>query len=360
MLAVGMAMASHVLYVERPEDAILLERMRAGQWTSIVAPPTMGKSSMFFRIFRQLRQEGYQIAHADISLCTDRTDEVLELSRKIVRSLELSMTRDLECFDRYEEMQSVFAEYETEDQKLWFLLERMLQAHCSKERDSTKKVVLCIDEIQALGVWLHGDRFIETMDAVMGKLLQSPWKERVSLCFIGWTAFPNDKSPIIREHAPIVSLKDFPTNDPHTIDVFSKAFARSGLCDDIKHAIRTVLELTGGQPLTTCVTLEEVLRQAEDSSPPKSYDEIAIRIAENPEAITSQLRFYMDHLFAIAGRSSDAMECLRQLIRASDASLECDVLPPGMEMLIVAGIVRQNGTRYEIKSPLFRDWFSNV
>ena len=47
------------LYVKRPEDAVLLERLRAGEYTNILTSRQMGKSSLMIRAAEALVEEGH-------------------------------------------------------------------------------------------------------------------------------------------------------------------------------------------------------------------------------------------------------------------------------------------------------------
>ena len=236
----------------------------------------------------------------------------------------------------------------------------MFESICADSKDASKKVVLCLDEVQMLSVLPCGLRFVEAMNAVAGMMRESKWKDRVGFCFIGWGEFGSfalDKVTTIREIAPVIEIKDWPIDDAYTINTLMTALAIS---DDARAAVAKTLQFTGGQPLTTCIMLYQIRSKAELSTPPSTYLAAAEYIERDCRSVRIGMWNVMAATMRTIERSPGAAQCLRQLLAAPNAQLECDQAPAGMDVLCMRGIVRKVGSIYQIKSPFFVRWLGGM
>jgi WD40 repeat protein len=237
------------LYIERPEDATLVELLLEGQYANVLTSRQMGKSSLMVRTAEALIQRGVRCAIVDLAaeLGTpeDPTTYFIGLLNKITRDLRIQLDLRAWWSGRTDE---------TVNQRLMrFFCEVVLEQVC-------EPVVVFLDEIDSTLKLPWTDDLFTALRGMHNERPLVPAYERLTFCLIG-VAAPNELIKV-RRTTPYnvgcpLELRDFNVErddlTPLT-DVLGPDRARGWAL------VERVLHWTGGHPYLTirlCALLVE-------------------------------------------------------------------------------------------------------
>jgi len=244
------------LYIERPDDAVLLRLLSEGQYVNVLTSRQMGKSSLMVRTAEVLTKRGVRCAIVDLAAELGTPDDAsayfMGLLNKIARDLKIKVDLPTWWAERPEE---------TINQRLMrFFREVVLEQVPGPvvvfldEIDSTLKLPLTDDLFTALR-GMHNERPLV------------PAYERLTFCLIG-VAWPNelikDRRTTPYNVGSTLQLRDF---DLERDDLTPLMDALGANSEQGRSLIERVLHWTGGHPYLTarlCAGLREIGAQAPD------------------------------------------------------------------------------------------------
>lgn len=235
------------LYVERKEDALLLDLLARGEYCNILSSRQVGKSSLMMRTRLALAARGVKVVLVDLAgtLGTPETadDWYVGLLGEIVRQLDL----DLDVDQWWNAARGA-----TPNQRfLAFFRDVLLPA-------VPDGVVIFLDEIDHTLKLPYTDDFFTAIRSMYNERPREPLFKRVTFCLAG-VATPNelikDRRTTAYNVAKTIELTDFDWAR-HDLRPLARAVADDAAAGE--RIVRETLAWTGGHPYLTARVLEEV------------------------------------------------------------------------------------------------------
>jgi L-asparaginase len=342
------------LYVKRPEDADFLEcAFENPAWLNIYGCRTMGKTSLYTQYLGALSEGGIKGIPIDlVSEVSANPKNFYEWAKALGEVIAARLSLDKRKLLGSLEGLSESTAPGTILEKL--LVDGLLENH----QDS---VMLILDEYDHIRELEYHDEILYAFRHI--KALQARNRElaRLSVCFVGLEPWINLGTPGDASSSPIaipIEMMDF-TASQATIKALRLGFPAGERPNDA--VFRQVLALSGGQPLITM----ELLRQVKSRNC-QTPDDVQ-RLAENlvaPSGRGKQLQLFERIHSEIIKRSDEAfapLSAYELLLRESDEAHTA----PGVERLLLWGLVRRTKDGLEVKGELFRrrfdlDWVERM
>ena len=228
------------VYIERPEDARVLELLRRGEYVNILSARQMGKSSLMARTMVLLRADGVRTAMVDlageIGAPPDPETFYLTLLRCVASELDLDIDVERWWRDRPGETvnQHILAFFRD------VVLERI-----------TAPVAIFLDEINSTLRLNYTDDLFTTIRGMYNQRATAPDYQRLAFCLLG-VATPNelikDRRTTPYNVGVTVELRDF---DTQRDDLAPLTAHLAGERETVVRLLDRVLHWTGGQPFLT-------------------------------------------------------------------------------------------------------------
>jgi Leucine-rich repeat (LRR) protein len=270
----------HDIYIERPEDEILLKLLLSQEYVNILSPRQMGKSSLMVRTIGKLNGAGVRTANIDIAAdfagTTDPEKWFLALTRSIAS--KLGLTLDVSSWWR-----------DHLDDALGQRFQRFFREIVCEQIPISAPIVVFLDEIDNTLSYPFTDALFTAIRGMYNERGLDARYQRVTFCLIG-VATPNelikDRRTTSYNIGRTLALRDF---DDARDDL-------RALCDAVasepavgRAMVDRVLYWTGGQPLLTikfCAALAELAVKSVDD-----VDSYADKTFHNLNELRSDIHF---------------------------------------------------------------------
>lgn len=344
----GGAIAEGGLYVPRPQDRDLIDRVLAGPvLATLVAPRQSGKSSLLENLRKSAIATGHRAAIIDLRLAVGTTDARDRKPLDFFHALFDVLSREL---DIAENAFAIWWEARQEEalvRKVHDFFAEFVRKEC------LGPVLIGIDEID--WVALHGYHTDEMFDGF--RLLASkPAEHNLSVVLAGINHPVNllkSLPPSTFNISHDIALRDFGSDD-ETVAAWSAGLPWD---EGTRMAVgRAVLEQTGGQPFLTSVLFQDVL--AAQVQTPAAVAKIASNLVEEArgeDRLKAHFQGPTDVILAQETRTWQAL-ALYELCLTEPQAVRA-VFPPILSLLRMAGLVREKGGMVEVKSPIYRGFF---
>jgi hypothetical protein len=223
------------VYIERPEDAMVLELLRRGEYVNILSARQMGKSSLMARTMGLLRADGVRAAMVDLAgqVGAPADPETFYLTLLRCIAVELDLDIDVECWWRHRPGETV-------NQHILAFVRDVVLARIAGP------VVIFLDEIDSTLRLNYTDDLFTTIRGMYNQRATTPVYQRLTFCLLG-VATPNE---LIKDQ------RTTPYNVGVTIELRDFDAGRDDLAPLTAHLARKitapllgrVLHWTGGQP----------------------------------------------------------------------------------------------------------------
>lgn len=337
------------LYVPRPQDRDLIDRVLAGPvLATLVAPRQSGKSSLLEKLRLAAMTTGRRTAIIDLRLAVGTTDagdrKPIDFFHALFEAFRKELGIAKTAFDDWwatrpdegfvGKTHDFFAEF--------------LRQECPGP------VLVGIDEID--WVALHGYHSDDLFEAF--RLLASRRDgQDLSIVLSGI----NHPVGLLKSLPPStfnishdVALRDFGSDD-ETVAAWAAGLPWD---EDIRLAVgRAVLEQTGGQPFLTSVLFHDVLLA--EARTPKAVIDLAAQLIEEARGngrLMAHFQAPTDVILAQESRAWQALTLYEQCLAEPQAVRA--VSPSILAMLRMSGLVRERAGLIEVKSPIYRGFFN--
>ncbi len=328
---------SDYVYVPRPEDHDLLERLGEGDaWINVVAPKTLGKSSLVQRV---LGQVGRPYVFLDVSDIQEDGDARSWFA--VLRSA-LWMQWTQAALPNRPPSQPADGPVTLADEMM-SLFEAMRDAVAGP-------IVVALDEM----AWLKRSRFGYDVAQALKRVhdQRHPRLAGISLCLISitpvnelWTDYPDRR---LAPFAVTMSLKDFDAST-NAIRAITAGFPRPTKAEGV---VGRILEHTGGQPLLTMILADRAARAGLSSE--HQVDSLVERYLEEQLYTVTDPFAQIDEHLARPGHYR-ALTTYSRLLEGNVSAFA-----EGAEILRQSGLVRGTRDGLEIKGPIFRRYFDST
>ncbi len=333
------------LYIERPEDAELLMRLRGGEYCNVLASRQMGKSSLMARTALTLSEQNVLLVRIDIAGELGSTAEpetwYLGLLEKIAYDLKLG----LDAADWWR------ATVGTPNQKLL----RFLRREVAERIDAP--IVIFLDEIDStLRLPFTDDLFTALRTACNERPFVSAY-ERITFCLLG-VATPNEliKDPRTTAYnvGSTLELRDF---EESRDDLSLLAAALHGDLEVGRHVLNRVLHWTGGHPYLTVKLCDALHRRSVRDA--EGVDAYVAETFGRLERLSADVHFQQILRF-LETRVSDALGTLRLYERIIQGRKEHSRASLMHAQLQLSGLVKRDSEGcLVVRNPLYARLFDN-
>jgi Leucine-rich repeat (LRR) protein len=316
------------IYIERPEDRILLKLLLEGQYVNILTSRQMGKSSLMVRTAEALTQRGVRCAIVDLAAelgtPADATAYFQGLLHKIARDLKIEV--DLQVW--WSELAA-----ETVNQRLMRFFREVV---CEQVGGA---VVVFLDEIDSTLKLPWTDDLFTALRGMYNERPLLPVYERLAFCLIG-VAAPNE---LIKDR------RSTPYNAGHTIELGDFDLARDDLTPleaalsaepgGGRRLIERVLYWTGGHPYITvrvCAALREI-----GATRPDDVDARVEDAFRNLDRVTNDVHVQQVLRF-LEMRLSDGLATFRLYEKILEGARERDQPTLAYTELKLSGLVKRD------------------
>lgn len=333
------------VYVKRREDKAFLDLAAApGAWINIYGCRTMGKSSLYAQYLDSLNERGIRPVTVDLAAQVGGSPRS---GRNWVRSLGEAIAAGLNLEGNLftHSLMSLPA-----DAAAGTSLERLfvdgLLIHCKEP------LLLILDEYDYIGELDYSDDILFALRHIQALQTRSRSLQRISICLVGLqpitrlgTAGAANTSPI----ATPIEMLDFEPNK-ETLTALKQGFPVDPPNESV---LKHILRLSGGQPLVTMELVSAV--QKYGCRTVKAVDMTAEELVA-PSGQGRDLQLFESIERSIEAQGGNAFAALRAYESLLQGSKEADTAP-GVDLLLLFGLVRQKKTRLEVKGELFRRRF---
>jgi Leucine-rich repeat (LRR) protein len=338
------------LYVERPDDAILLKLLSEGQYVNVLTSRQMGKSSLMVRTAESLRERNVRCAIVDLAAELGTPENAsayfLGLLNKIARDLNVKVDLATSWTERPEE---------TLNQRLMrFFREVVLE-------QLPGPVVCFLDEIDSTLKLPWTDDLFTALRGMHNERPLVPAYERLTFCLIG-VAWPNelikDRRTTPYNIGSTLELRDF---DLGRDDLTPLAAALSADSEQGRRLIERVLYWTGGHPYITlrlCATLV-------GAKTPKNVDQLVRGSFQSVEHVSEDVHFQQILRF-IEARLTDSESALHLYERILSGVEEKDQQSLTHAELKLSGLVKRDAAgRLRVRNRIYvrlfnREWLAGT
>lgn len=284
----GGTLERHHIYVKRDADQKLLESLRAGRYSHVLAPRQVGKSSLWAHVQSQLPAEMLCVK-IDLNGVTDSSDRAggkgIDDRRSSMSSEEVARIDKrksewyigiinriyLALFSKYENLRDQFKD----PHDFWVQSQGSISARFSEyfltqllpDLPKDKKICICIDEIDNVqSLPFSGDEFFTAIRYLYNNRDTFRILERISFCLLG-SASPTqlmdniDITPFNIEDR--VELTHFNFKEA---EVFCEAWKKVGVEGDLTELLAAIMGWTNGHPYMTHKLCERVAEEGRRSA----------------------------------------------------------------------------------------------
>lgn len=339
--------------LERGIDRQLFERLKQGDYTFVVAPRQVGKSSLLHRTARRLEAAGTRVITVDlqsIGVGADDTKEVAEsrwyqsLANAIARPLELEAERKA-FFTEHRELTPVAA---------WtafvrdIVLERI-----------TVPIVLMIDEVDRTRmVPFDRNEFFGALRAMLNGKGTDPRWLRLTLCLCGVTAprdFITDPTAIpIDLPAGLIRVPDLSRAE---LVAFTEGL--SNIAGNPKLMLDAVYAWTNGQPAMTQKLCAVLLGATDGNGSEHERVDQAVQAAFFGDGrLNDALLMDVEHRFPQSGLPDDAI-AVYQSVRANKPEVPVRADDAAQMRLVLSGLAAANGEHLRVRNRIYATAFDD-
>src|SRR5215213_3398107 len=335
------------LYVERKLDAELvrtLDKRRAV--VAISAPRQSGKSSLVDRLLHQLQQGGHRTAYIDIRIAIGAPQDANKKPADWFRLLFEAIAGELGLDSG--QVSKWMVSRQTIPWAKQFI--DFLSTFCRSE--APEPITIALDELDFISKFVgnHTDHLFEAVRA-----LHTQRDLDVSVIL----ASVNHPSEHLKALSPATfnvfvghQLRDF-ESDEDTIRHWTAALPWE---DDVRREVgHEVLRQTGGQPYLTSVLFQRALETESKTS--GAIETLAQKIAVETDDVQLRSHFSApeDIILHEQGRAWEALELYKKAL--SEPVPTFGSRRPVVNLLVNSGLVREQGARLEVKSPIYEKAF---
>jgi L-asparaginase len=333
------------VYVKRREDREFLTRSaEPAAWINIYGCRTMGKSSLYAQYLESLSDRGIKAITVDLAAQVGRGPQngcnwVQSLAEAVAGGLGLEgslLTQSLMGLPP--------------DAAVGTALERLLSSLLTHCKD---RLLLVLDEYDYIRELDYCDDILFAFRHIQSLQARSHSLQRLSMCLVGLrpitqlgTAGGANTSPI----ATPIEMLDFESNS-ETLEALKRGFSPDG--PPRESALNRILKLSGGQPLVTMELLHEARRQGCRTA--KAVESMAKNLVAN-SGQGKDLQLFESIERTLESQGGNAFAALRAYESLLRGSKEADTAP-GVDLLLLFGLVRRKRSRLEVKGELFRRRF---
>ncbi len=333
------------LYIERPDDEILLKLLSEGQYVNVLTSRQMGKSSLMVRTAEVLSKHGVICAIVDLAAELGTPEDAaayfLGLLNKIARDLKIKIDLKAWWTERVEE---------TLNQRLMrFFREVVL-------KQVPGPVVCFLDEIDSTLKLPWTDDLFTALRGMHNERPLVPAYERLTFCLIG-VAWPNE---LIKDR------RTTPYNVGGTLELRDFELARDDLSPLIsilgsvseqgRPLLERVLYWTGGHPYLTirlCAALVEI-----GAETPADVDQRVRDSFRSVEDVTGDVHFQQILRF-VEIRLTDSVAALNLYERILNGAEEKDQQSLAHAELKLSGLVKKvAGGRLRVRNRIYAHLFN--
>jgi len=337
------------VYVQREEDRDFLQLASKPQaWINVHGCRTMGKSSLYAQHRHTLQRRGVRMVAIDMAAqighqqstgrdwvisLAEAVSAELEIERQLIVDSISSLPNYVTVGTAFERLflNTVFRNYE---ERLLFVFD---------EYDYVRRLEYC-DDI------LFGLRHLQSLQARTDVL------DHLSMCFVGLQPLTYLATAGAANMAPIansIEMADFPITKG-TVDALKAGFPSTDR--SLNTVVRRILQLSGGQPLVTMEILNAAQRQG--CLTVAGVDLMTRElVATSGQGKDLQLFEAIERaLIAEGGKSFAALRAYESLLQGSRESHTA----PGVDLLLLVGLVRRRKGILEAKGELFERRFDSA
>jgi L-asparaginase/Glu-tRNA(Gln) amidotransferase subunit D len=341
------------LYVERSADQVFQQAIQQKRDVFIItAPRQTGKTSLWYKVVRQLETQGFKTGLIDFRVTLGQPDEKTRSAKGWTETLLRAVAR---CFDPdVTELQGWITA--NSDRSTTELIVRFFREFL---RPRVKgPVVVVFDEIDMVQLY-HW--FTDNLFEAVRALAADRDELDMSFVIIGLN-HPKD----LLKTAPSggfnisglhIALDDFDSEDEATVEAWARGYPAPAHADALAIA-RTILRATGGQPYLTAYLFEQARKNGvTDSSDVASLVDTLIEDARNGKGIAVHFDSPRDIIKErpnLAFRMIDVVDQARKN-PVSTMNLRGDV----RAALVSTGLVRERNRSFVMKSPIYKEFFDS-
>jgi L-asparaginase len=357
------------VYVKRPEDDEFIAAASAPKaWINIHGCRTMGKSSLYTQYVSTLASRGIVTIVIDVAAQVGKTPKT---AAEWFCALGEAWTSDLSIQSVVERSPGTTPTENNDRDLLYEILDTALKGLRSKAGGAVAgallsralltqcpgRVLLVLDEYDYIQELPYCDDILFALRHIQSVQARSQAFEPLSVCLVGLQpvfsfgrAGAANTSPICRA----IEMRDFGPS-PVTLDAFQAGFSRNDRPDE--KVLLRVLEISGGQPLVTMQLLSEVKRTR--CRTPAEVQNIADElVAVSGKGKDLQVFQAIENAVS-AGSEGNAFAAVSAYKGLLDGSTESHTAP-GIDLLLLYGLLKRIGERLEIKGSIFRRRFDRA
>lgn len=336
------------VYVRRAEDDLFVAAaMTPRSWINIHGCRTMGKSSLYAQHAAELSRRRIRTIVIDTAAQVGRGPKS---ASEWFRALAEAWTSVLD--DEYDTLDQASRGLRSESAGIVAerLFTRVLLKQC------TERILLVLDEYDYIQELPYRDEILFAFRHLQSVQARTANLDRLSVCLVGLQPILRFGRPGAANTSPIctrIEMRDFPVS-PSTFKAVKAGFTSDHAPDD--RTLVRLLDLSGGQPLVTMELLAEVQKQG--SRTPVEVQ----RVAESLVDVSGQgkdLQLFDSIESAVKDSGAKAFAALsayKSLLEGNEESHTA----PGIDLLLLFGILRQSGERLEVKGGLFHRRFDTA
>ncbi|MEM7587759.1 MAG: AAA-like domain-containing protein, partial [Acidobacteriota bacterium] len=332
------------IYIERPEDAELLDALRAGEYCNLLTARQMGKTSLMNRVVRQLRADGVACSAFDIGALLDSEQGKSEWYRGLVERIAEDLELDLDAAAWWSSQGSGSVNQR---------LVRFFRDEVLGEGD--RRVAIFLDEIDSTIELPFTDDLFKVIRSIYNDRGLVPDYGRIAFCLVGVASaneLIKDRRSTAYNVGRTIALRDF---DPQRDDLspFYEAFDDP---DEGEAVVGEILRWTGGQPFLTQRLCYELLELKGDQGSLGAEDVAAHveRQFSSHERLSHDTHFQQIDRF-IDERVSDRLATLKLYERVLAGKPEVDRANRQCAQLRLSGLVKRNAEGFlQNRNPIYR------
>ncbi len=247
-LQIGGTLGERAVYIERRDDQIAYECLKANQYCNILTTRQMGKSSLMMRLRRRLKEDGVRTVSIDIAGDIGSVATADDFYIGLLDQIAIGLDLDVDVGQWWHGEKD-----KTANQKLVGFLRTVLVEQVEGP------IVVFLDEIDATLKLNFSDDLFTGIRTVFNGRSEFPKTSELSFCLLG-TATPTE---LIKERrttpynvGATIELQDF---DPRRDNLSPLEAQLSATGRDGKLALAEILEWTSGHPFLTTTMCRRVM-----------------------------------------------------------------------------------------------------
>jgi L-asparaginase len=338
---VGGTLMPKSVYVTRTEDEQFLNAASGAlPWINIHGCRTMGKSSLYARHLATLAERGVTSVVIDVASQVGQAPKTAAewfcaLAEVCISELNLS----------YAALDNVIGSLRM--RSAGTVAVRLLSEAFPTSHDG--RILFILDEYDYIANLSYSDDILFALRHIQSRQAVAKQLTQFSFCFVGWQPLHSFGAPGAANTSPIctpIEMRDF-ERVSQTLQAIRRGFPTEARPPD--SVLTRVLELSGGQPLVTMELLAEIRRQL--CNTPAEVNILAHRLVA-PSGLGADLQLFTAIEKAIAGPNGGTIAALSAYKSLLEGSVEAHTAP-GVDLLLLFGILRRRGDSLEVKGEIF-------